>query len=402
MADKLTIEFKLFGGFKYKLSTDTTWSVLSDIPEFNVGKKLTAFITYLVVNCHRDIPSNELIENFWSNDNKDPSNSLKTTIHKIRNLLKTMFPQCDDLIVTIRGGYAWNPNVNIHVDIHNFESLCRDAKKLPDASKTLCQQEAISLYSGEIVTEIRTEWADNLNLYYRTMFVDTARPLIAQLARDEHWDDVMKICEQGYFFAPKIEDFTHMYMQALITTGQPNKAIKHYEQYRDMLWKEYGLLPPLQVEHWYAKASSVNNTYQGDTDKLIRQIIAAPQSPKAFQCNLLVFRNIVQLELRNMLRNPDHESCVLVLNIMSPDNNQASTEVSRLERILLYGLRASDPFCKMDMGQFIVLLNGASEENSHKVVERINKNFHTTYPRSKARLAFRVYPLKQKKNEPRV
>jgi GGDEF domain-containing protein len=87
---------------------------------------------------------------------------------------------------------------------------------------------------------------------------------------------------------------------------------------------------------------------------------------------------------------------------MSPDNNQASTEVSRLERILLYGLRASDPFCKMDMGQFIVLLNGASEENSHKVVERINKNFHTTYPRSKAKLAFKIYPLKQKKNEPRV
>ena len=45
------------------------------------------------------------------------------------------------------------------------------------------------------------------------------------------------------------------------------------------------------------------------------------------------------------------------------------------------------------MGSFAMLLSGASEENGQKVMDRICRSFHSNYPRSRANLHCRVYPI---------
>ena len=89
-----------------------------------------------------------------------------------------------------------------------------------------------------------------------------------------------------------------------------------------------------------------------------------------------------------------HESSIVILSAGKPDSRHSSTDTRRLERILLYGLRAGDPFTRLNQGSFVLLLPGASEENAYKVMERIERNFRTTYPRSKARLRYKIFPQK--------
>ena len=64
---------------------------------------------------------------------------------------------------------------------------------------------------------------------------------------------------------------------------------------------------------------------------------------------------------------------------------------SRTYLSLQGGLTFSVPFTLF--GAFILLLSGASEENAHKVMQRLENSFYSTYPRSSAVLTHKIYPL---------
>lgn len=393
MADQMKLNFKLFGNFLYMAEGDSRWHSLEELPNSGGGKKQKAFLAYLLLNHQRKVTSAELIELFWGEDGKSPVNSLKNTLHKTRALLRDMFPGSPELLVTQSGGYVWNSEVSICLDTDSFERLYRTAKTLPDAERIVQEQEAFGLYDGEILAGSSIEWLDYLNTYYRSAFQDLCKSLVLLLQEDEQWEDVLRICQHAYALSPEVEEFTTCFMRALVSTGSPDLAIKHYEEYRTMLWREFGLIPSNQVEEIYALAMDFNSQTEDYSGELIRQLIQIPESPKAFQCSLLVFRNLVQRELRSMMRS-GHPAAIVQINIRKSEPKQLPTDVRRLERTLLYGLRAADPFAKLNMGGFVVLLPGASEENAKKVMERIDHNFHTAYPRSKAYLQYHVFPLK--------
>ena len=93
-----------------------------------------------------------------------------------------------------------------------------------------------------------------------------------------------------------------------------------------------------------------------------------------------------------MIRN-NHSSSIIVLNVGKQDPNQPpSADIRRMERTMLYGLRAGDPFTRLSLGSFALLLPGASSENAQRVMERLFRDFHSMYPRSRAILNYRIYP----------
>ena len=74
-------------------------------------------------------------------------------------------------------------------------------------------------------------------------------------------------------------------------------------------------------------------------------------------------------------------------------NTPPATDVRRIERVLLKTLRAGDPVARLNAGSYIVLLSGASEDDSRRVMERIERAFRNAYPRSRAYLDYTLHPL---------
>lgn len=396
MTDRIKLNFKLFGDFLYMAEGDDQWHSLDELPNTGIGKKQRAFLIYLLLNHQRKITSVELMERFWSEDGKSPTNSLKNTLHKTRTLLHSMFPMCEDLILTQNGGYVWSSDVSIQLDTEQFEAMYRASKTLPVSERIVQEQEAFSLYSGDILAGTSFDWLDHLNTYYRSVFIDLCKSLVLLLQEDDHLEDVIRICRYAYTLSPETEEFTICFMRALISSGTPALAIKHYEEYQTMLRREFGLSPSEQVDEIYALAVDFNSKTENYSEELIRQLTQLPESPKAFQCSLLVFRNLVQLELRSMMRN-NQDSSIVLININKSDTKNFSTDMRRLERTLLYSLRAADPFTRLNLGGIALLLPGASEENAHRVMDRIAHSFHTTYPKSTAQLKYRVFPLESER-----
>lgn len=389
-----TLRFKLLGDFQFCEGKEGQWKSLGNLTVKGVGKKQVAFLTYLLLNHRRKISSEELIENFWpEDDSKDPVNVLKNTLHKTRVLLKAMFPECGELIVTQRGGYIWSDSVTLELDVDEIEQLYRKAKQTLNSERIVLEKKAFELYGGDILPGNPQNWLDHINTYYRNLYIDLCKSLAVLLQENEDWDEVIRVCKQAYTYAMEVEEITVCFMQSLIASGQPELAVHHYESYRAMLWQGYNLVPSEKVEQVYTLAVERISNSEDYEWELLRQITYMPEPLQAFHCGVLVFRHLVQMELRNILRN-GHESSVVVLRALRNGTNQTpSTDARRVERTLMSSLRAGDPFTKLNMGSFVLLLPGASQENAQKVMQRVDRNFHSTYPRSKAVLQYRVYPL---------
>ena len=397
---KQKVCFKLFGDICILTSNDC-WVPVTDFSAAHIGKKQLSFLTYLVVNHTRKISSIELMECFWPDKSKDPSNSLKNMMHKIRTLLRSAFPDTEELILTSPGGYEWNHNVTLEVDTDLFEIYYHEAKNLGNLESVQLERKAFELYGGDILPDEQAEWITYRNTYYRTIFVYICKSLSMRMIEEEKWNDVIQICEKAYLLAPELEEFTICSMQALVNLGMPNQAAKQYEDYCSMLWEKFSLPPSGAVEQTYSLVLHAIYDTEDTADKIINDLSILSEDRRAFLCSLPIFRNIVQLDLRHMLRN-NQESTLAVLKVDAKDEAMpSSTDIRRLERTLLEGLRVGDPFIRLNQGTFVILLSGASVEMSHKVMARIKNKFSAAYPRSTANLKHRVFslsPVREMKN----
>lgn len=389
---KQNVYFKLFGGVR-AISEDKTWRSISDGQDSGGGKKQQAFLIYLILNHKKIILSEALKEQFWPSDRKNPANSLKNMIHKTRSLLNVIVPEIEELLLTRSRGYEWNPDVQMECDVEQFDQLYNQLKTMQPEESIELGMKAFDLYEGNILPGESIEWIDRLNSYYQTAFIDICKTLVSVLVEKQRWDDVIRVCNRAYEVAPEVEEFTIFLMQALINREHHGQAIEHYEKYSTILWNRLSRTPSEAVYQSYVLATHSMQKNEESIERLVQQMIHPQKLKHAFQCSLSVFQNMVQLELRNIPRS-GHSTSVALLKVESGNSEQAlSTDIRRVEEVLLYKLRAGDSFTRLNGGTFLIMLPGASAENAENAMKRINMEFLKIYHQTTAVLSHRIYPL---------
>lgn len=388
MEEKKILQFDLFGSFACREAGDDQLKERM-IPD-KVGKKALSFLQYLIVNHARNISSEELMEQFWSErDNGNPSNSLNNMMFKTRSLLKTIFQDQENLLLTLQGCYAWNPCVQIQLDSEEFENICLQIRKQSGTDYLDTLLKAVNLYKGDFLSGNDSEWAVSLRRYYQTLYLDACRMALPLLQEKERWTEVISICEQACEVDFSADTFIVYQMQALISMGYPERAVEAYQAFRKMLWEEFEIEPTEQVEEIHMLADSM---CQNNMDSLdILKLVAEGESEgNAFFCTFSVFRSIVALEKRHLSRSG--QSSVVVL-VSLGSKVTPTTDARRLERVLLEGLRTGDPVARLDASSYILMLSGVSLENAEIVMRRIDQTFHKTYSHSKACILYRMSVL---------
>lgn len=388
MIEEIILQFDLLGAFICK-EIEKGQTKNRVIPE-KTGKKALSFLQYLIVNHARNISSEELIEQFWSEKgSSDPANALKNMLFKTRNLLKNMYPEQKNLILTLQGCYAWNPEVQVRLDTEEFEQACLKARKQTGKDYLDTLLRAVNLYRGDFLSGNDSDWAVSLRRYYQTLYLDVCKMVLPLLQEQERWTEMIGICEQASGVDFGSDTFIVYQMQALISMGHPERAVEAYQVFREMLWEEFEIEPAEQVEQIHTLADSMcqNNISGLDILKLVAE---GEAENHAFFCTFGVFQSIVALERRHLARYGFCSSLVIVSlgNKVTP-----STDARRLERILLEGLRTGDPVARLDAGSYILMLTGANEENAQAVMERIDRMFHKVYSHSQACISFRITAL---------
>lgn len=388
MEENKILHFHLLGSFACK-EVGSEQARSSGIPD-KIGKKALSFLQYMIVNHARNISSEELIEQFWSEKgSSDPANALKSMLFKTRNLLKTMYPDHENLILTLQGCYAWNPSVRMWLDSEEFEKICLEARKQSGEGYLETLLRAVALYRGDFLSGNDSDWAFSLRRYYQTLYLDVCKMVLPLLQEKERWTEVIGICEQASAVDFASDTFIVYQMQALIAMGHPERAVEAYHAFREMLWEEFEIEPAEQVEqiHMLADGMCQNNMDGLDILKLVAE---GEYENHAFFCTFGIFQCIVALEKRHLERSG--QSSVLVM-VSLGNKVTPTTDARRLERILLEGLRTCDPVARLDASSYILMLTGATMEDARIVAERIDRTFHKVYSHSRACISFRMSAL---------
>ncbi len=180
MNEENVIRFKMLGPFSHVLPDGEDPLVQS--VSLKAGKKTLSFLQYLIMNHARDVSSEELIEQFWPEGSRAPEVALRQTLFKVRNVLERMFLEKSDLLITLPGGgYTWNHDVFLELDVERFEEACLNARRTLGEEKCELLLQAVSLYKGEFLSGNDNEWARVLRQYYQTLYLDACKILLPLL-----------------------------------------------------------------------------------------------------------------------------------------------------------------------------------------------------------------------------
>lgn len=373
------IRFELLGPFSWGKGEEGSGR------QNTAGRKELSLLQYLIVNHTRNVSSEELIDRFWAEGSSDPINALRGMVHKIRKYLREMFPGEENLIVTNRGNYGWNPNLQIELDSEEFEQACKDARRQPETAAEILSG-AISMYKGDFLDGNDSDWVIPMRRYYQTLYLDACREVLPLLQKQERWIEIIDVCEQAQNVDFAAEDFVIGQMQALISMGQSARAMEQYRQFRERLWEEFQIAPSDEMEQTYALASGMCRGPQGKDD-ILKMVTEEENDGHAFFCTFRTFQKIVALEKRHLDRTRGFSTLMIVglSNQVIP-----GTDAKRLERVLLDSLRAGDPVAKLDVTSYVLMLTGSSPEDARNVAMRIDRTFRKTYSHSRACLSFQT------------
>lgn len=207
--------------------------------------------------------------------------------------------------------------------------------------------------------------------------------------------DAEKLCTGVIRLDPAAEEFSVFLMQALIKNKNPKKALEHYDYIASLYREVYGVSPSAELEA--QKALAVQEIYGSETseDDIQTFLLEKEQETGAFCCDNNVFREIVNLHVREMRRNDTPAALMIVrLANRSIDPEKRAVYMKQMEVTLLNELRAGDPFTKVGANQFWVLLPGATGENGGLVSRRVFNRFQKEYPKSGATYTFKSLDLR--------
>lgn len=367
----------------------------------NRTKKIWLLLAYMIYHRTRAISPEEMVELLWEDEgSSNPLNALKTMLHRVRSTLDPLWDGAGrQLILRQDGGYAWNPEIPIRLDIDDFERLCREgAAAKTEEERVLLWQEALPLYRGEFLPKLAAEtWAIPLASFYHNLYVDTALDLLLLLEERGRWEACEACCRAAVERDPFIERFYAHWMRALIRLQRQQEAVSVYENMSELFLANFSVMPSDELRSMYREALREVNENTVPAGVILEQLREPPDEGGALLCEYDVFKTIYHSLARSILRSGDvvHLALLSILSQNGAELPRRSLDrvVENLRELIRTTLRRGDVVARCSVSQFVIMLPQANFENSRLVCDRLIRAFARQYPHSPARLHASVHPL---------
>ena len=382
----------LLGGF----SMERDGKVLTD--DINRSQKLWSVLAYLVIHRDRDIPQSEFIEQFWQGENStNPTSALKTLLYRIRAMIEPLFGEEIQPVISRRGAYRWNHNIECHVDVDRFEQLCAQAQapELEDAQRLALYREATALYRGMLLPKLSDQiWLMPLVTHYHTKFVAAVREMSGLLIAQNLYEELMELSLRACELDPLDESLNILAIRALLFQGRNAQALTHYETATDLLYRNLGVRACAELRGLYGQIMAVERGLETDLDVIRDELRETARRPGAFVCEYGLFQELYRLEAR---RSDRSGICVhlALLTVSMPDGSmpplkQLNTTMDQLLLAIRGQLRRGDVISRYSAAQYVVMLPAANLENSNRAMERVVSAFYRQHRHNFLKITYKV------------
>lgn len=364
------------------------------------SKKKTALLEILILNRQRPMSVERLAEMIWGEDEDiNAENALKTLISRLRKDLEES--GLAGAIVTIPGGYMWNPDLPATIDVFRMEELCdtlSDVEFLdPDVRDQF--EELLHIYTDDLLTNSSlSKWITPKSVYYHNLYLKTVYRYIDLLNKEEEHGEVIRVCK----IALDIDAFDSVLnlelMSALLNTGKSKEAMEQYQNTTNLQYTHLGLKPSDEIINFYKELIKGEKTSEAEIEEICDELRKSQPESGAFVCEYAIFNDIYHLQMRN-LKRLDTAMFLALVDVRRMDNKQMEAlelkqVMARTLDLLRENLRQGDTISRYSPLQYVVLLPSvANAKMARMVVERLKRLFYSNGQNAKYIFSYSVTPL---------
>lgn len=382
----------MLGGF----SITVDGQMVSD--EVNRTHKLWNVLAYLVAHRGRMVPQTEFIEQFWPDEKGvAPANALKTQLYRIRTMLRPLFDDDFQPILSQRGGYEWNPAIQTELDVDVFFAFCLRAAQpeLPISQRKGLLEEALSLYRGDFLPKLSgSGWVMPIAAEHHGRYLEVVNGYTSILEEEGLYEDMVNAAQDAVAIDCLNEKLHTAIVRGLLHQGKHAEALAHYEYATDLLYRHQGTQQWKELRALYDQIMATEQAFETDLSVIQQDLRETAQITGAFFCEYGFFREIYRLEARRCVRNgiPLHIALITVSSPARgmPEMRDLNKTMDNLQNVIAYTLRSGDVVARYSGAQFVIMLPGANLDDSEKVMSRIVYKFRRRYRLNKLKISSRV------------
>ena len=356
-------------------------------------------LAYLICNRSRVVAREELMDLLGDRDrNADPDSALRAVRMRARRLVDPLAKAVgEELIVGGGGGYQWNPEVPIRLDVEEFENLLGQAESAGQPGKIDLLVSALDLYGGPFLHRLNWEpWVAQMSAYFQERYIKSVEEAVPLLNGQGWHTAAVSLCRTAIKTEPFCEELYRLLMESLMADGKYEAANQVYKELREMLLTELGVSPDEAIQQLEQEIQRHIRDPSISMEEL-RDRLREGRTPKgALLCDFAFFQMLYQVEARSADRRGDavHIGVVAVTGRDGPLTGQTlSLVMDELGEQIRHTLRIGDVAACCSATQYAMLLVQANYENSQMVCRRVVEAFRRAHPRSPAVVTSSVLPL---------
>ena len=375
--DEIELRIEMLGGF---VIADDSNRITEQEKR---SSKIWKLLEFLVINRHKAVSQDELIDVFFDSDFVgNPGSSVRTLVYRARSLLANGgLPFADDVILSSGGGYAWNNNVHCTVDAEEFEALCKEAGSVTEKEKRLeLLLQATALYRGDFLPNASSEiWVMPLTRWYRSLYfncVHDALTLLNEAGRD---DEAEELCVKALCMDPFDEIVLEYHLRSLLALGKNTEALNEYKRMETMFYDELGVEFSDNLRSLYNTILQSSEQTKGlSLDATLKEWLNDADYPGAYYCDLSVFKVMYQIEARSASRS-GRATYIVRFDTKHDPLAKDGGVIKHLGNVIAETLRKGDLYTRASPSQYMLMLHKLTYENCTMLVDRILRSLDSKY-----------------------
>ena len=365
------------------------------------SKKGASLVQYLILNERQPVPNYRLINTLWDEDKStNPENALKTLVSRLRVLLNQIDPGLGNCIVADRGAYHWEMQPGMTVDMYEIDKIFArlSESNISEPERRKLYNQLLELYVGDLLQHAeKNEWAMAKATTLHNKFIAAMYAYIELLKEHDQHTDIVSVCRRA-LDVDSFDDRLHMeLMSALVRINRTGEALVQYKHVVQLNYRYLGVKPSEDLQEFYKQIVSAGKTLDFNLESIRNELRESGERRGAFVCEYAVFKEIFNLQMRNLERLG--ATMFLAIIMISPYNDKEIDSMRQdnimngLLEILSQNLRKGDTITRFAPTIFALLLPTVNYNTGGMVLERIKRVFYRKYPNSNIVFNYRVGPL---------
>ena len=346
------------------------------------ASKVWKLLQYLIVNRHKTVSQEELMDIFFDNDFVgNPGSSVRTMVYRARSALNGGgLPYADDIILSSSGGYSWNNTVRCSIDAEEFEALCKKAGTNVGREERLeLLLQAAELYHGDFLPNSSGEmWVMPLARWYRSLFINCVHEALVLLDEDGRNDESEELCVKALRMDPFDETILEYHLRSLLAQGKNAEALDEYARMETMFYDELGVDFSDNLRALYSKIQQPEIKDGISLEGTLKEWLDEADFPGAYYCDLSVFKIVYQLEARSTSRS-GRTTFIVRFDTRHEPKLKDGGVMKQLGLAIADTLRKGDLFTRSGHDQYMLMLHKLTYENCKMLVNRILRGLDSKY-----------------------